>query len=239
MEGLIYAAGLGTRLKPLTDRVPKALVEVGGRPLLEIVARRLVAAGTTRLVINVCAHAAQIERFVADGRLGVPVVLSREQGAPLETGGGLLHARPLLSPAAPFLLHNVDVLTDLPLSDLVAQHADSDALVTLAVMDRPTSRRLLFDDVGLLGRVDESKGLDLRVRLARGRVLELGFAGIHVASPILLERITEQGRFSILDTYLRLAAEGARLVPYRVDACRWIDVGRPDDLARAQTLGLG
>jgi NDP-sugar pyrophosphorylase family protein len=238
VEALIYAAGLGTRLKPLTDRLPKALVEVGGRPLLELVARRLVEAGATRLVINVCPHAEQIERFAATGRLGAPYALSREPGAPLETGGGLLQAAPLFTRGATLLLHNVDVLSDLSLTGLLAAHQASDALVTLAVMERPTKRRLLFDDLGLLGRIDEGEGLDLRVRPARGRVQELGFAGIHAASPALLPRITERGRFPILTTYLRLAAEGARLLPYRADGSRWIDVGRPEDLARAQTLGL-
>lgn len=235
-EGMVFAAGLGTRLAPLTDRLPKALVEVGGRTLLEIVARRLVAAGAGRLVVNTCAHAQRVEDWLAAHPLGVPVHVSREEGAPLETGGGLYAARALFSGTRPLLVHNVDVLSDVPLGSLLAAHGESGALVTLAVMQRPSRRRLLFDRRGLLGRVDDAKGLDLRVRPAEGEVEQLAFAGIHVASPALLGRITERGRFSVLDTWLRLAGEGERLLPWRMDAWRWIDVGRPADLERARAL---
>lgn len=234
MDALIFAAGLGTRLRPLTDRVPKALVEVGGRTLLEHVATRLVAAGATRLVINVCHHAEQIERFVATHSLGAAVALSPEPDGPYDTGGGLLHAVALLRRHGPILLHNVDVLSDVPLERLLAAHAASGALATLAAMPRPTSRRLLFDDQGLLGRVDDGKGLRHEARKRVGPTLELGFAGIHAVAPALLDRITERGTFSIVDAYLRLAGEGARIGAYRVDGCRWLDVGRPADLERAR-----
>jgi N-acetyl-alpha-D-muramate 1-phosphate uridylyltransferase len=237
-EALVYAAGLGTRLAPLTDRVPKALVEVGGRPLLAIVAERLVAAGAERLVINVCHHAEQIERWVTEHDLGCEVRLSREEGGPYETGGGLWHARAHFSRRRPLVLHNVDVLSDVALDALVADHQASGVLVTLAVMERTTTRRLLFDDVGLLGRVDEGARLDVRSRPARGDLSPLAFAGIHAASPDLLGRLLERGRFPILDAYLRLVGEGARIAPWRVDGRRWIDVGRPADLERAQGLGL-
>jgi NDP-sugar pyrophosphorylase family protein len=234
VDALILAAGLGTRLKPLTDRVPKALVEVGGRTLLEHVAERLVAAGATRLVVNVCHLAEQIERFVASRDLGVPVALSPEPGGPYDTGGGLLHAAPLLRRHGPILVHNVDVLSEVPLERVVHQHATSGALATLVVMQRPSSRRLLFDDAGLLGRVDEGKALRTFARPATGPVAELAFAGVHVLSSSLLERITERGTFSVLDTWLRLASEGARLLPFRADGSRWLDVGRPADLDRAR-----
>lgn len=235
-EGMVFAAGLGTRLAPLTERVPKALVEVGGRPLLEIVARRLVAAGAAHLVVNTCAHAGQVEAWLAAHPLGVEVRTSREEGMPLETGGGLYAARALFSGTRPLLVHNVDVLSDVPLGRLVDDHGTCGALVTLAVMQRPSRRRLLFDRRGLLGRVDEERGVDLRVRPAEGEVEQLAFAGIHVARPDLLGRITERGRFSVLDTWLRLAGEGERLLPWRMDGWRWIDVGRPADLERARAL---
>jgi len=239
VEGMVLAAGHGTRLKPLTDRLPKALVDVGGQPLLALVARRLVGAGAAHLVVNTCSHADQVEAWLATHALGVEVRISREAGEPLETGGGLLAARALFSGTCPVLVHNVDVLTDAPLAALVAEHGARGGLATLAVMERPSRRRLLFDRVGLLGRVDEDKGLDLRVRRAVGEVQALAFAGVHVASPGLLGRITERGRFSVLDTWLRLAGEGERLLPWRMDAWRWIDVGRPADLERARALALG
>jgi NDP-sugar pyrophosphorylase family protein len=231
---MVFAAGLGARLRPLTDRVPKALVPVAGVPMLERVARRLVEAGATRLVVNVCPFADEIEAFVRSRRgFGVETVVSREAPAPLETGGGLLAAAPLLSRTAPFLLHNVDVVTDLPLRDLLAAHLRDRPLATLAVMERETSRRLLFDDLGLLGRVDDARGLRALAREPRGRVEELGFAGVHVADPELASLLVERGAFSILDPYLRLVASGRRIAPFRVDGHLWIDVGRPADLERA------
>jgi NDP-sugar pyrophosphorylase family protein len=234
---MIFAAGLGARLRPLTDRCPKALVPVAGVPLLERVARRLVDAGATRLVVNVCPFADEIEAFIRSRRgFGVDTTLSRESPAPLETGGGLLAARDLLTTGAEFFLHNVDVVTDLPLRDLLAAHRREKPLATLAVMERKTSRRLLFDDRGLLGRVDDARDLRLLARDPVGPISELGFAGVHVADPALPGLLTERGAFSILDPYLRLAAAGRRIAPYRVDGCSWIDVGRPADLERANAL---
>jgi NDP-sugar pyrophosphorylase family protein len=237
VDALLFAAGLGTRLAPLTDRVPKALLEVGGTTLLERNARRLAAAGAERIVVNVHRFPEQFEdRLRRMGDLRVHVVLSREPVHPLETGGGLWAARDLLRRGEPFFLHNADLWTDLPLRDLHAAHVRSGPLATLAVMERTTARRLLFDDGGLLGRVDEAKGLRQVVRAPRGRVAELGFAGVHVASPALLDRIEERGVFSILAPYLRLAASGERILPFRADGCAWVDVGRPADLERARDL---
>ena len=169
---MILAAGLGTRLRPLTEHTPKALLDVGGVPILERVARRLIAAGADRLIINTAHLAEQIEAFVRsrDG-FGVEAVFSREDPGPLETGGALLAAEPLFRGDAPFFLHNADILSDIPLGDVYAAHeAAGDPLATVAVLDRPTSRKLLFDDAGLLGRTDEGKELDLRVRPPVGEV---------------------------------------------------------------------
>ncbi|MBB4638173.1 nucleotidyltransferase family protein [Longimicrobium terrae] len=236
MDAMILAAGLGTRLRPLTDHTPKAMIEVGGVPMLERVARRLIAAGADRLIINTAYLAEQIEDYVrAHDGFGVEAVFSREDPGPLETGGALLAARPLFRRDGPFFLHNADIATDLSLDDLLAaHHAAGDPLVTVAVLDRPSARKLLFDEDGLLGRVDESKGVDLRVRPARGAVTALPFAGVHVLSPRFLDLLTETGAFSILEPYLRLAAAGERIMPYRVDGCAWLDIGRPEQLEAAR-----
>ncbi len=232
---MLLAAGLGTRLRPLTDRVPKALVPVGGVPMLERIARRLIEAGTDRLVVNVHHHAEQVERFLAEKQgFGVEVAISPEAGSPLETGGGLLQARAHFRGDAPFFLHNTDILSDLPLCALYEAHLASGALATLAVLDRPTTRHFLFDDRGLLGRSDDVKGLDLRVRDPVGEVWKVPFAGVHVISPRIFGLLTERGAFSILDPYLRLAAEGERILPFRVDGATWIDVGRPEGLAAGE-----
>jgi len=237
---MLLAAGLGTRLRPLTDHTPKALIEVGGVPILERIALRLVDAGADRLVINVHHHAEQIDRYVAErGGWGVEVVVSREPDQPLETGGGLLHARHLLRNDAPFFLHNADILSDLDLGALYGAHlARPDALATLAVMERPTSRFLLFDDLGLFGRADERNGFEVRARPAVGAETRLAFGGVHVISPAIFPLLTETGAFSILDPYLRLAGEGRAVLPFRVDGAEWLDIGKPEQLARARA-GFG
>ncbi len=234
---MILAAGLGTRLRPLTDRLPKALVEVGGVPVLERNARRLVAAGADRLIINVHPFADAIRAHVAaaDG-YGAEVHIAHEVEAPLETGGGLLAARAHFREDAPFFIHNADVFTDLDLDALHAAHPADDALVTLATMERDSPRGLLFDDHGLLGHVNDAAGTRTQVRDAVGAVQRLAFACVHVVEPAIFDRINERGRFGIFEPYLRLAAEGARIRPHRVDGCTWVDIGRPEQLARANDL---
>ena len=238
---MVLAAGLGTRLRPLTDRTPKALIDVGGVPMLERVARRLIEAGADRLIINTHYLGEQIAEYVREHHgFGVESVISHEEGAPLETGGALVAARALFRGDAPFFLHNADILTDLPLGEMYAAHmAAGDPLATVAVMDRPTTRRLLFDDAGLLGRVDETKGVDLRVRPAVGEVRALPFAGVHVISPRIFGLLTETGAFSVLDPYLRLAAAGERVLPFRVDGRLWLDIGRPEQLEAARQAVAG
>lgn len=231
---MLLAAGLGTRLRPLTDRIPKALVPVGGVPVLERVARRLIDAGADRLVINLHHLGEQIREYVRSrDAFGVEVLFSPEEERPLETGGGLLRAAPLLRGDAPFFLHNADILSDLPLRTMYAAHEASGALATLAVMERPSARQLLFDERGLVGRTDQRKDLRLEARSPVGEVRSLAFGGVHVISPRLLERIEERGAFSILDPYLRLAGEGERILPFRIDGCRWTDIGKPEELERA------
>ena len=235
MDAMLLAAGLGTRLRPLTDRLPKALVDVGGVPILERVARRLIAAGADRLIINIHHFPEQIREFVAsaDG-FGVEVFFSQENPDPLETGGAIAQAAGLFRRDAPFFLHNADILTELPLEAMYASHLQKKPLATLAVMTRPSSRYLLFDDIGLLGRADEKKGIRLEARQPVGEVTPLAFGGVHVISPEFLDSLTESGAFSILDPYLRLAGEGMRILPYRIDGCYWSDIGKPSELEEAR-----
>ena len=234
---MILAAGFGTRLRPLTDTLPKALVEVGGVPVLERNARRLVAAGADRLIVNVHPFADRIREHVAAANgYGVDVRIAHEVEAPLETGGGLLAARPHFREDGPFFLHNADVYTDLDLGALLAAHKASDALVTLATMERDSPRGLLFDDHGLLGHVNDDRGTRTEVRDPVGEIQRQAFACAHVIEPRIFDRITERGRFGIFDPYLRLAAEGERIASFRVDGCTWVDIGRPEQLARANAL---
>ena len=236
MDAMILAAGLGTRLRPLTDHTPKALIDVGGMPIIERVARRLIAAGADRLIINTAHLAQQIEDYVRehDG-FGVEAVFSREDPGPLETGGALLAAEAHFRKDAPFFLHNADILSEIPLEKMYAAHrAAGDPLATVAVMRRTTTRSMLFDDAGLLGRTDETKGIDLRVRPVEGEVRALPFGGIHVISPRIFGLMTERGAFSILDPYLRLAAAGERILPFYADGYAWVDIGKPEQLEEAR-----
>jgi NDP-sugar pyrophosphorylase family protein len=231
---MIFAAGRGTRLGPLGARTPKALIQIGGQTMLEHVAGRLVAAGADRLIVNVSHHADQITRFLERTDLRVEVLISPEPERPLETGGGLWNARTLFRGDAPFFLHNVDVISDADLGGLHAAHDRADVIATLAVQERETSRLLLFDQDGLVGRLDARTGSRSEVRPARGPTRALAFAGIHVASPQLLERTTERGVFSIFDTYFRLAAEGERIAAFLLEHTRWFEIGTPERLSAAR-----
>lgn len=245
---MILAAGLGTRLRPLTDTTPKALIEVGGVAMLERVARRLVAAGVDRLIINIHHHADAIEAFVEerDG-FGVPVVLSREEDEALETGGGLLRAAPHFRRDAPFFLHNVDIITDIPLEALYASHRDAVAsagargdvppVATLAVHERDTRRFLLFDQRGLCGweNLGGAGPADrMEARPPEGAVRRLAFAGIHVLEPRFLDLLEESGRFSIIGPYMRLAGAGAVIRGEDVTGRLWLEIGNAERLARAR-----
>lgn len=233
---MILAAGFGTRLRPLTDETPKALVTVGGVPMLERVARRLINAGVDRLIINVHHHADQIIELV-DRRhgFGVDVRISREPGRPLETGGGLLHAREHFR-AGPFLLHNVDVICDTDLVAMTRAHAETDALATLAVHERAARRYLRFDDDGLQARVGERGGSVEAARPVHGTHRDWAFAGIHVISPEIFDLLIEDGAFSIMRAYLRLAGAGHRIVPYEMSGALWLEIGDPERLERARRL---
>lgn len=228
------AAGLGTRLGELGRTTPKALVTVGERTMLEHVARRLVDAGVGRIIVNVHHHADRLAQWVGSHDLGAEVMLSIEEEYPLETGGGLRHACRFLQGTAPFFMHNVDVLAGADLGALMRAHQETGALATLAVSARPSERRLLFDDGGLYGRVDASRGTRTEVRPPRGRTYEWPFSGIHVASPELPGMIVETGVFPIFDVYMRLAAGGARIVPYDIGGVSWFEVGTPERLAAAR-----
>ena len=233
---MILAAGLGTRLRPITDEIPKALVTVGGTPMLERVAHRLIDAGVDRLVINVHHHADRIAGFVRerDG-FGVETRLVHEPGAPLETGGGLLNAREHFR-NGPFFLHNVDVICGLDLRGLYEAHLGADPLATLAVHDRDSRRLLRFDDSGLQARVDRDTQTVESEREPRGPVSDLAFAGIHVVAPRIFDLMTERGAFSIIGPYLRLAGDGHRILPHDIGSALWLEIGDPERLERARRL---
>lgn len=236
---MILAAGLGTRLRPLTDTTPKPLLPVGGIPLLGRIARSLVAAGAHRLIINTHHHADQIEAYVRsqDG-FGVDVRFSNEPDKPLDTGGGLWEARDHFRGEAPFFLHNGDILTDAPLEALYAAHRDGDALATLAVRPPSEQRYLVFDDAGLIGFSPRGGGAERLVRDPVGPLQRWDFAGIHVIEPRIFGLIEERDAFSIIDVYLRLSKAGTAIRPFPFDGI-WLDIGTPERLGEADRVAAG
>jgi NDP-sugar pyrophosphorylase family protein len=243
MKAMILAAGLGTRLRPLTDDRPKALVEVGGRTLLEITLARLREFGIQEVIINVHHYAEMVVDYLSANRnFGMHIQVSREETL-LDTGGGLKKAAWFFlqdsteAKDSSFILHNVDVISNIDLRRMVQMHDASHALATLAVQERETSRYLLFDEDGrLCGRRAGRAGEPEIVRRPRisSSMCALGFSGIHVISPRLFSMITEDGAFSIVSTYLRLAAQGENLLGFRADEYYWRDLGRAENVALAE-----
>ena len=238
MKALIFAAGLGTRLRPLTDNLPKALVPVGGVPMLERIIRKLQAAGYDEFVINVHHFAPMIAEFLErNGNFGASIKLSVESEKPLETGGGIRNAEPLLSPGS-FLVHNADILSDVDLRWFAAE-SRPDAVANLLVTDQPAERCFLFDaEMRLAGWMNNRTG---EVRspypdFDPSGYRKLSFCGIHIISDAifpLMEGWPEV--FSITDFYLKICSEHPI---YAVEAAgiSIVDIGSPEKLAQAQLM---
>jgi mannose-1-phosphate guanylyltransferase len=237
MKAMILAAGLGTRLRPLTNDRPKALVEISGHTLLEITLKRLRKFGVREVIVNVHHFAEMIVDYVkSNDSFGMHVEISQESVL-LDTGGGLKNAAPFFlksgSRGEPFILHNVDIISTFDLEAMLRFHAEHDALATIAVQNRKTSRYLLFDEQGVMcGRRDTRNASDEIARPARD-VQVLAYACIQVISPQIFSKLEEVGAFPIFNSYLRLAAQNERLVAFRADECYWRDVGRPDSVTQA------
>jgi NDP-sugar pyrophosphorylase family protein len=239
MKAMILAAGLGTRLRPLTSDRPKALVEIGGRSLLEITLSRLRALGVGEVIVNVHHFADVVVDYLkANRNFGMRIEVSREE-ALLDTGGGLKKAAWFFLEESsgldePFVLHNVDVISKIDLEPMRQSHIERGALATLAVKERETSRYLLFDEQHYLcGRRTGGDRASKLVRPAQ-QVEALAFSGIHIISPRIFSLLTEEGAFSIIDSYLRLAAQGDKILAFRADKYCWRDLGRPENVAQAE-----
>ncbi|MGB7727313.1 MAG: sugar phosphate nucleotidyltransferase [Candidatus Acidiferrum sp.] len=239
MKAMVLAAGLGTRLRPLTDHKPKALVEVGGRTLLEITLTRLKSFGVEEVIVNVHHFAGAILDFLkANDNFGMRVEISREDVL-LDTGGGLKMAGWFFLEGArkseePFLLHNVDVISTIDFAEMVKRHDENSALSTLAVQERETSRYLLFDEQAqLCGRRIVRERREELVRAVE-KPEALAFTGIHMISPRLLGMMEENGVFSIIDLYLRLAVHGEKIKSFRADKYYWRDLGKLDRVQQAE-----
>jgi NDP-sugar pyrophosphorylase family protein len=238
---MILAAGLGTRLRPLTDDRPKALVEVNGCTLLELTLQRLRLFGVSEVIVNTHHFADLVADYLrAKNNFGMRIEISREEDL-LDTGGGLKHAAGFFletnaDAQTPFLLHNVDVLSAIDLGQMIRSHVEQNSLATLAVQQRPSSRGLLFDEHGQLCGRKAEPGVDAELTRPATNPQQLAFAGIHVLSPRIFAQMNEtneHGAFSIITAYLRLAGKGENIQAFCADGAYWRDLGRPESIAQA------
>lgn len=238
MKAMIFAAGMGTRLRPLTDNIPKALVRVGGIPLLQRIILKLTASGFNDITINIHHRGQQIIDFLqANKNFGQHINISDERGQLLNTGGGIRHAQHFLTGDEPFLVHNVDILTDADLKALWQHHLLQKSEATLLVGKRQTKRYLLFDkNMNLHGWTNKQTG-EIRSANLAGNYEEWAFAGIHILSPSLFRYMNDsywQEAFSIIDFYLNICPyTPIKGVP--ICATHWFDTGTPETLAYANS----
>jgi N-acetyl-alpha-D-muramate 1-phosphate uridylyltransferase len=240
MKALIFAAGLGTRLRPLTDKLPKALIPVAGKPMLQWVTEKLIAGGVTDIVINVHHHPDILIDYISKLKFpGIQFHISDERDQLLDTGGGLKQAEVYLNGPDPFIVHNADVLSNINLKDMFAFHKSHKPLATLAVSSRNTSRHFLWEDDRLAGWENNVSGEKILCQPdEKNRLRPLAFSGIHILCPKIFSLINEKGRFSIKDLYLRLAASH-HIAAYEHDPRYWFDIGSPEKLENAETVMTG
>jgi N-acetyl-alpha-D-muramate 1-phosphate uridylyltransferase len=235
-KAMIFAAGLGTRFKPWTDHHPKALAMVNGKSLLQRNIEYLQAQGITDVVVNVHHFADQIVEAVAHNKgWGSQVTISDETDAVLETGGGLVKARPLLDGDGPFVTINADILTDFNIADLLAFHRQEQALISFAVSERITSRYFLFDDDNRLsGWTNTQTGEEKMVRPGNN-LRRMAYSCVVVFEPAVFPLIRQTGKFSLTDMYLDLAPEH-KIMGFPHSGDRWMDVGKTESVKKAEAL---
>lgn len=231
MKAMIFAAGRGTRLQPLTNTIPKALVKVKGTPMLEILIRKLIKNGFDEIIINLHHFPEQIIDFIKKKNyFGIRIEFSFEKENLLNTGGGLKNAKNFFNDGKDFLLHNVDILSDINLKGFYNIHLKSNALVSLAVKNRQTSRYLLFDEDYLLAGWENIKtGEKIISRKLNKKLIPFAFSGIHIINPRIFDLINEEGAFSIIDLYLRLAKD-QKIMAFDIGNTFWKDIGKPEEL---------
>jgi len=235
-KAMIFAAGLGTRLQPLTNDRPKALVELCGKTLLQRTIDKLTGAGITYIVINIH-HFPELMRREIDRirNHGAQISISDESGLLLDTGGGLLKAAQQLDGDQPFIVHNVDVVSDIDLAEMYRKHIEARALASLAVSVRPTSRYFLWDNDRLCGWENIHTHEKKECYTPATAPIHKAFSGIHIIDPKIFPLISDQGAFSINKVYLRLASEH-KIISHTHDAKFWADVGTLEKLKAAEEL---
>jgi NDP-sugar pyrophosphorylase family protein len=236
MKAMIFAAGLGTRLFPLTQSKPKALIEIAGKTLLQRSLEKVCEAGISEIVINIHHFGEQIRNFLQrNDYFGLNISISDETDELLDTGGAILKAAPLLKGNVPVLVYNVDVLSSLNIQDLLSYHLKKGAMATLAIRERKTARYLMFDEeMQLGGWTNIATGQEKIVRQSK-QLNPWAFSGIQILDPQILDLITETGKFSLVSLYLRLA-EKYPIFGYPDSSSLWMDLGKPDQLKEAEKM---
>lgn len=237
MKAMIFAAGIGSRLKPITDNMPKALVPVGGQPMLGRLIHRLAKQGVSSFIVNVHHFSAQVVEYLnSDEFKEFKISISDESGKLLDTGGGLFRAAGFFSDGKPFLVYNVDVLSDINVNEMLDHHSAEGNLATLAVSRRNSTRLLLLDGQNYLkGWQDTKTGEVVRVTGAIGKLTPLAFSGIHIIDPAIFAFTRKTKPFPIVELYLRLA-ENYRIGVYIHEPYNWADMGSPEGLKKAEEL---
>jgi NDP-sugar pyrophosphorylase family protein len=237
MQAMIFAAGLGTRLKPITESIPKALVEVNGKTLLEIAIRKLIENDFRKIIINVHHFADNVKDFLDKNTFAAEIIISDESELLLDTGGGLKYAQKYFDDS-PLLVHNVDIISNLNLKEFYQYHLSDDAVASLVVSKRVTSRYLLLNDENILcGWEDVKKNEKIIVR-DKDNLYQFAYNGIHILNPQIINQFPEEKVFSVIKAYLKLA-ETEEIQGYVCNDIKWIDVGKLDSLEKAEELVKG
>jgi len=237
MRAMILAAGLGTRLRPLTNSTPKALIKIKEYPLLELQIKRLKSFGFNNIIINIHHHANLIEDYLKkNSNFGCKIVLSDESEQLLETGGGLKKAAHFFSDASPFLVHNVDVITNINLNRFFDHHKKENAITSLAVMERKSSRYFVFDEENYLAGWKNEKTEESKVvRKPIGEIKLLAFSGIQIVEPKIFKYFPHKDVFTLVDLYLAAASQ-EKVTAYNHTDDIWFDLGKKENLPKAEKI---
>ncbi len=235
---MILAAGLGTRLKPFTLHHPKALAMVNGKSLLQRNIEYLQAHQIFDVIINVHHFAKQIVDAVATNNgWGSNISISDESGEVLETGGGLLKAKDFFEADSNFLLHNVDMLTNINITEMAQKHIEQNALATLAISDRNSSRAFLFNKESLLGGWQNTITNEQIIKNTSNQLTPFAFSGMHIINSNIFKHITQTGKFGMVEVYLDLCTNH-NIYGYNHSGCKLQDVGKPESILEAEKLFL-
>ncbi len=237
MKAIILAAGLGTRLFPLTKDKPKALVEVQGKPLIQHQLEKLKKMGFIQVLVNIHHFGDLVIEFLEKNQnFGLDIQISDERNELLDTGGALRKAADFIRGDEPVLIHNVDVLSNISLEEMLNTHRETGAMATLAVRKRETSRYLLFNEKHQLCAWENIKTGEKKGKWSND-LMQAAFSGIHIVAPKCVDLFPNKAAFSIIDFYLDII-KSHTVSAYFHDESLWLDVGKPETLAEAEKLNL-